>query len=509
MPFRSFLLPLALATLVTLSTGRAEHEIEAEVLYSVTGNFGTFGKIGIVSLGDVDGDGEPDFAIGETGRGFNAGRVRFYSGRDGSHMFASPPTTFWSHPGGLGSAGDLTGDGIPEVLAWNSSPDDPPVSLSVFDGSDGARIRSHNRSFSGGQNNRFQDPVLLRPFDFDGDGTNDYGFKVRISERLPSGFRARNEIYMFSGATGAPLSVLTVSVTSGAGASVNGIGDDLDGDGHWDVVATHLRGGESTTNFGLKGPISGPVLYLDRVRPERTLWRKENLFSSYRETTIVEDITGDGVRDVVADPEVGGLNGPRLVLMSGADGETAWNVRPPSPDTDRLSHPYSVNVGDVDGDGVPELAVPDEPSCCVGPFPRLHLVSGANGRVLAYATSPNPDDGFGRNLEAIGDLNRDGISEIAVASGNGSLDATPPGKVHVISFRVHREPTVDELAGFRLLKQGGQLLLTWNAGLPGATLEKSTDLVEWETVNDVAIDGVYFVPVGTEPAAYYRLRFQR
>lgn len=74
----------------------------------------------ISELGDVDGDGYPDFLVSAPAN-FSAddGQVRIYSGQDGSIIQTfSGADRFGSQVAGLG---DLNGDGIPDFIVQNSN----------------------------------------------------------------------------------------------------------------------------------------------------------------------------------------------------------------------------------------------------------------------------------------------------------------------------------------------------------------------------------------------------
>jgi hypothetical protein len=142
------------------------------------------------------------------------------------------------------------------------------------------------------------------------------------------------------------------------------------------------------------------------------------------------------------------------------------------------------------------------------------LISGRDGSVLSRFTSEILGDYFGESLVSIGDLNGDGIDEVAVgAPGGNSMPSPPisqyPGRVYVISFRVVSPPSANALANLQIGKQGSQHVLTWNTGLINPILERTVNFSEWEVVDDVAFDGIHILPADAQTRSYYRLRFQR
>ena len=120
------------------------------------------------------------------------------------------------------------------------------------------------------------------------------------------------------------------------------------------------------------------------------------------------------------------------------------------------------NIGDLDGDGVNDLAVgaprSEEPNsadnisgCCVGSKPyhnrgAVHILfMNADGSVKSTAEIIDPTtngpklrngDLFGYSLQSVSDLNADGIDDLVVGafSDNGSGEATPLhyGNIHIL-----------------------------------------------------------------------------
>ncbi len=115
------------------------YEIRAPPPASVFGESST-------AMGDVDGDGVPDFAIGAPAD-YNfapaTGQVYVYSGKDGSLIWEHAGGYLWAFGRGLASPGDLNGDGINDLVvseggccAYPSG----PGRLYFFDGPTGAPI---------------------------------------------------------------------------------------------------------------------------------------------------------------------------------------------------------------------------------------------------------------------------------------------------------------------------------------------------------------------------------
>lgn len=269
----------------------------------------------VAAVGDVDGDGADDVAVGDGSSGFgddaNVGVAVFSGGDRGAVL--------WARPGEFPmAAGDLDGDGRPEVL-----------------------IRSFVLA-AGPQEFRLQLDAV-RP-----DGTT--LFRSREVHELPGrkSFGATTLIYL--------------------------LGDDLDGDGAPDPRHSgFFEVDEVPTD------VSGAFSGRDGRR----------LFLGSAGTVVRGGLTPGGA-DIVRVQPVGDGSTVQLNAVDGADGRTLWDrsVSLDSPVVDRglfgLSDPaVLVSAGDVDGDGVRDLAVTFEVRDSVASTSQRRLVlSGSDGTPL-------------------------------------------------------------------------------------------------------------------------------
>ncbi len=118
-------------------------------LFRIHGERGNvaFGQFFVAGVGDVNRDGVPDVYVGDYGSN-NAGKAggfaAVYSGRDGARLHA------WRGAAGEGmgpgrSAGDVNGDGVPDIIVGNyTSSDGAPAAgkVQVFSGATGKRLRA-------------------------------------------------------------------------------------------------------------------------------------------------------------------------------------------------------------------------------------------------------------------------------------------------------------------------------------------------------------------------------
>ena len=267
-------------------------------------------------------------------------------------------------------AGDLTGDGLPDLLITNT--DDGTVTLLVGDGSGQFPLR---KSFSGGEN-----PVDLALGDLDGDGDLDAAVANHETDYVTL---LRND-----GQGGLePFSHSPRHLDLGLHPHAVLI-DDLDLDGHPDLLVDDRRG---EAILLLRGAGDGGF-DLDVVR-----------FSvggdPYRGMTLA-DVNLDGRLDLITPnrDEV-------AIVIRKNDGGFAAPEGIPS------IGPFEVRVGDLDGDGVPDLVVATEPG--------LVSLLGGNGDGT-FRAEPVFEQRWaaGAKAVAIGDFDGDGIDDAAVTNWN-------------------------------------------------------------------------------------------
>lgn len=215
---------------VWVTTGRT-----GRILYRLSGeaSYDFFGSA-LAGIGDVDGDGYADLAIGAPGRddnGNNSGRVQIWSG-----MSRTVIHTFYGSAANedfgfaVGAPGDVDGDGIGDLLVGAPRydlPGKPDCGAAVlYSGKSGARLWSGYGDAAG---DGFGCSVSGAG-DVNGDGTPD--LIVGAHRHAASAGLAR----VFSGRDGAVLHSW-VGATAGDefGYAVRGAGD-VDGDGRGDLL---------------------------------------------------------------------------------------------------------------------------------------------------------------------------------------------------------------------------------------------------------------------------------
>lgn len=197
-------------------------------------NTGLFG-IAVADIGDITGDDVPDFVATEPGAAVGPGRATAFSGADcspiaGMTFFGTSNDAFGTCAAGLG---DVTGDGVPDfaIGARRAEPTgkDFQGSITVISGDDGDEIlvlAGPDRSSFGA--------ACANVGDVNGDGVDDLGVgapNINANSGLGEG-----EVFVFSGATSKKLwSARGTGPNDNLGAQVAGAGD-VTGDGLAELI---------------------------------------------------------------------------------------------------------------------------------------------------------------------------------------------------------------------------------------------------------------------------------
>jgi hypothetical protein len=464
-----------------------------------TGVLDSFDRFGtaVAWLGDVDGDGIPDLAVGAPGdddhdpaRG--AVWILFLkadatvkahqkiSGTQGGLVVLRPPDQWFGSA--LASLGDLDGNGVEDLAVGFSeahavAEKSGAVEVLLLTRAGTVLAQQEIADAIAGESIRHGDGLGASPTaigDLDGDGIGEIAVGAPYTDGLGSdrgavwiffadgegGFRARTKI---GDRTGGFRGLLDDG--DAFGTAVASVGD-LDGDGIDDIAVGAPMDDDGGTDRGAVW-----ILFLDargNVRRHQKISDTAGGFPGGLRNfewfgysiAPLGDLDGDGVTDLaigaVNDFDGGtGNRGAVWILFLRRDGRvkahqkisvTEGNFTGAVDQADDFGRSLA-NVGDLDGDGVPELAVganrDDDGGADRGAVWLLFLTSA--GTVRSYQKISqleggfngvlDDDDYFGWSVAGVGDFDLDGIPDLAVGAMNDDDGGIDRGAAWLLALR--------------------------------------------------------------------------
>jgi hypothetical protein len=398
---------IALLLCIQVQVGHvaATSVVQEERLCSQRG-FPMFGRV-VAGVGDVDRDGVPDVLVADPGSGDECrGAVWLLSGKDGTVLRSAFSEALGD---GFGSdvrgAGDVDKDGVPDwIVGARDKRGDAIGYAVVFSGKTGKRLFT----LRGRTKGSLFGSAVSGAGDVDHDGYAD------VIVGAPNAVEREGEIgaaYIYSGKDGSLLRVITtkgieslvprVATDNGVdlGIDLCGVGD-VDADGFDDVVVARRIRGKDLAQFCV---ISGKDGRLLRVieRPSdheyRLCVRSAGDLDSDRRADFI--LASGGWAQWIS-----GRNGSVLRQFEGSKRDWFGSCVAVLPSTQSPAHPCTVV---------------SEPAFQVGTG-RVHFFFGRSG-AEALALGPGLSDGswgFGTSLACIGDIDGDGVADLAVGTDN-------------------------------------------------------------------------------------------
>jgi VCBS repeat protein/FG-GAP repeat protein len=413
----------------------------------------------VAFLGDVDGDGVPDYVGGGPAIGWGSlgdGQVLVCSGATGAVLFDFTGAVRAEFGAAVASAGDIDADGHDDVAV--GAPKDGPGAVYIYSGATGALLRT----LSGASADSLFGSSLANLGDIDGDGIADLA--VGAPDDASGGSQTGLAV-IYSGATGGVLAQWTGASIGGGFGSVVANAGDVDHHLLDDLLVVEQADSSSGTAVGTARVYSSESFTL------LTQWTMGATAGGWTAAN-AGDVTGDLVPDLVFGNDLwpfhwisyhyGYYAEGGVWVVDGVTGAVLFS------DTDRTHTGSAVcAAGDVDGDGYADFAY--------GLWDQLRgiqgfrVISGSGGNLLLQGTS----SGLIRALQGGVDVNGDGVPELVLGVPDGA-PGNQGGEVDV----------VDSASGSYLWKSLGSSRLD--------ALPRTSALLD-----DVNGDGVRDVLVGT------------
>ncbi len=243
-------------------------------------------------------------------------------------------------------------------------------------------------------------------------------------------------LYVYSGGTGALLWSADGAPGDQLGMGVEAAGD-VNGDGIADVVASALGIDTAYVYSGADG----------RLLLTLTGARAGDAFGSA--------VAGYADRDhrflVVGAPRAGRQHRGRIYVYKDLSTRPAFVFDADSTGV-ALGYMFVSVLGDVDGDGVPDIYASDWSDAAKGPGTgKIYVYSGRTGRRLHTPEGETAGEGFGTTQGVGGDVNGDGRADLIVGTWQYSVTAQSAGRAYLFDGR------------------SGKMLSTYTSKIPGDT----------------------------------------
>lgn len=354
-----------------------------------------------VFIGDIDGDGKADLVVANT----VDGSISVYKNTStgGGISFAGKVSFPAAISPKLAALSDLNGDGKLDIITVNDA--GGSSSISTFKNTSTSGVLSFSRSDYLTGDNVYSYPDKVAVMDLDNDGRpeiavihNDHTLSVfrNTSNFLNVYLESRKNFSIGQFATG---------------ISIN----DLDGDGKPDIAVT--KSSANTISILKNTSVTGVISLATAV---------DIPTSNEPDGIAVGDLDNDGKSDlaVVNNNTSGTVS---IFKNNSTPGNFSFGSKI---DFNVGFNPYSIAISDLDGDGRPDIAVADR-----NETNSVSVLRNIGNNNISFAEHvPYASDGDAGKCIAIGDIDGDGIPDIAQSSSSLSVIRNRLRAAHITGF---------------------------------------------------------------------------
>ena len=346
-----------------------------------------------ITSADFDGDGRPDLAFGNSGGASASVLVNRTS-----PGFTALDFTLRVDIGGAGptslAAGDFNLDGMRDIAFITSG------SVQCF-----RNLTSPPPSAATFVQHSFGDVINIRLADFDGDGKLDVAGIVATGGNADSIIVLRNTtpngaaVPVFSGGS-APYSTGTPNP-----GPICPVITDINVDGKPDIAVVNRDFANVAVFLNTTAPGSATITFATRV---------DFATGTTPIGVAAGDLNGDGMPDLVVANT--GSNSVSVLINTTVPGSTTPSFAAKA-DFAAQVNPRGVAVGDLNGDGKPDVVATNGGSATASVFLNTTATGGA---IPTFAARIDFSTGQGPHGVTLGDVNQDGRPDVAIANENSS-----------------------------------------------------------------------------------------
>ena len=338
-----------------------------------------------------------------------------------SAMWHSIGATDYANLGAkLAGIGDLNNDGhtdflslAPQADVYNFSSAGRVTALSGIDG-------SQLWEYVGWQDGQRFGSLVTFPGDIDGDGIDD----IVVAEP-DANYNSLINCGRITGVSGANGAVLWqkhgASSDAELGLSVIAIGDS-NADGIGDLLLSQPM---ASTN----GLVRNGVIELISGNSYVNIWTAEGTRDGEMlgsASKIVDDVTGDGLQDVISGSPEASTNGHYfngvVTMLSSADGSQVWQLEGGA-SLANLGQAVTFG-GDIDGDGSGDVVLRSPGASTGGLYDNgsITVVSGGTGVTMWSQDGPSHGSAYGSSYKFVSDINGDSVQDMLVGIPGASVN---------------------------------------------------------------------------------------